>query len=96
MVNRVPVKPRAKSIRAGLSDDGWHSVEPHGIDSLGNNHALSLWAALLALCAAGLAAFVLFGCRDSNGALAILLCAAGMIAMLLSAGRMSANGGWPL
>ncbi|MBI1204401.1 MAG: hypothetical protein GC182_18020 [Rhodopseudomonas sp.] len=96
MVNRVPVKPRAKSIRADLSEDGWHSVEPHGIDSLGNNHALSLWAFLLAICASGLAAFVVFGCHDPNSAVAILLSAAGMIAMLLSAGRMSGKGGWPI
>lgn len=93
MVNRVPVKPRVKSIRADLSDEGWRSVDPHEVGSLDANHALSLWALVLACCATAVAAFVLFGCHDSHGAVAVLLSAAGMIALLLKLGAATGKPG---
>jgi hypothetical protein len=101
MVNRVPDKsgvniPRAKSIRADLSDEGWHSLGPRDVEQLDVNHALSLWAGMMALCAAALAAFVLFDGHDSHAAVAVLLSAAGLIALVLSAGKISGKSGWPL
>ena len=71
MPNKLPLKPRAKAIRAN------ESIEP--IDWL------ALWAISLGVCAVVLAATALYAAGDNIGATFILIGTAAIISVILKA-----------
>ena len=75
MPNKLPLKPRAKAIRA---NDAIESID-----------WLALWAISLGVCAVVLAATALFAAADNIGATFILIGTASLIAMILTASSHS-------
>jgi hypothetical protein len=71
MPNKLPLKPRAKVIRAN--------------DSIDSIDWLALWAISLGVCAVVLAATALYVAFDQIGATFILIGTAALIAMILKA-----------
>ena len=71
MPNKLPLKPRAKAVRAN--------------DSVQSIDWLALWAISLGVCAVILAATALFVAVDKIGAVFILVGTAALIAIILKA-----------
>ncbi len=71
MLNKLPLKPRAKAIHAGQTKT---SVD-----------WLALWAISLGVCAAVIAAIAFFSAADQIGAALILVGAAALISVILKA-----------
>jgi hypothetical protein len=71
MPNKLPLKPRAKAIRAN--------------DSIESIDWLALWAISLGVCAVVLAATALYAAADNIGATFILIGTATLVAIILKA-----------
>jgi hypothetical protein len=83
MPNRVPDKPRAKSIRAGDLHPELRPPKRRHVSAVETFDWLALWALSIGFSAIVLAALVFYGGGDSTGASMILFGAAIVIAIVL-------------